>query len=63
MHTTIPGKGKGKLVKMDHEWLRKVPLSFPGALPLNVFYEAFMETADKWYKARILSCRLARSTP
>lgn len=38
MHTTIPGKGKGKLVKMDQELLKKLPTGFEAALGLNLFY-------------------------
>lgn len=62
MHTTTPGKGKGKLIKMDQELIKKLPTGFEGALPLNYYYEALMDTSNKWYKARILSCRLARGT-
>jgi hypothetical protein len=63
MHTTTPGKGKGKLVKMDQEAVKRLPSGFEGALPVAFFYEAFVDTVKKWYKARILSCRLARGNP
>lgn len=62
MHTTTPGKGKGKLIKMDQELIKKLPTGFEGAFELNYYYEAYMDTVNKWYKARILSCRLARGT-
>lgn len=60
MHTTTPGKAKGKLIKFDQDLMKKMPLNFDGAYSMNVFYEAYMDTNDRWYKARILSCRLAR---
>ena len=63
MHTTTVGKGKGKLVKMDQELLKRLQSQFEGAYSLGHFYEAFMDSVNKWYKARILSCRLARGTP
>lgn len=62
MHTTTVGKGKGKLVKMDQELLKRLQNQFEGAYSLGHFYEAFMDSVDKWFKARILSCRLARGT-
>jgi hypothetical protein len=38
MHTTTPGKGKGKLIKMDQELIKKLPSGFDGAFPLNCYY-------------------------
>ncbi len=42
MHTTTPGKGKGKLIKLDQDLMKKLPMNFDGAYPMNNFYQAYM---------------------
>ncbi len=59
MHTTTPGKGKGKLIKIDEQLMKKLPTGFEGAYNTSFYYEAYMESVKKWFKARILACRLA----
>lgn len=42
MHTTTPGKGKGKLIKLDQDLMKKLPMNFDGAYSMNNFYQAYM---------------------
>jgi hypothetical protein len=39
--------------------MKKLPTGFEGAYNTSFYYEAYMESVKKWFKARILACRLA----
>lgn len=41
MHTTNQGKAKGKLIKLDQDLSKKMPMNFDGAYSLNNFYLAY----------------------
>lgn len=38
MHAMSFGKGKGKIIKMDHEFMKKITPNCEGALDQNYFY-------------------------
>lgn len=53
------GKGKGFAKKMDLEPQKKLIAQYDGALDNSFFIEAEIEK-NRWLKARILECRLAK---
>ena len=52
------GKGKGNGLKLDGDVLKKLN-QHDGALDSSYFVQAQMENG-RWFKSRILDCRLAK---
>ena len=59
MDVSAFGKCLGKIPKLDNDVWKRLSLTCEGAYDIRFFYDVYYDQSKKWYKGRIMDCRLS----
>ncbi len=58
MDNSVLSKTRNKMVKFDNDMWRRLDITYENSLDNRYFYEMYFDITEKWYKGRIIDCRL-----